>query len=226
MEEIKDNPKWSLGAIVTTFGLKRLLWGLQSMPLLEKWVAAEGDLTEAEGLRLEQLRKRLLTQADNWNEEELKMYFVAFVLEIVGYLDEENPYHAFFEQSITATINQYKLSSKPDMLLAKGVEDELYTPYLCFHEYTCTERSRSEKSKPDKDPRAQLIIDMLIAQSLNHNGKPIYGCYVAGKFWSFVVLDNKELMISKEFDATKTKDLHKFIFILRHFWVILRELLG
>jgi hypothetical protein len=213
MDKQKDNPKWTLGAIMNTFGMKRKLWGVDSMPLLEKWMAAVGELTEEEKVRLEKLRKKLLAQADNWNEEELKMYFIAFILEMVGYLEEDKPYHAFFEQSLSTVIESHKLASKPDMLLAKGVEDQLYVPYFCFHEY--------KKSKPDKDPRAQLIMDMLIAQDINANHKPVYGCYVAGKFWTFVVLDGKEFMMSEEIDASKTADLQRLIFILRHFWVIL-----
>lgn len=213
MEKQKDNIKWSFGTILNTFGIKRKLWGIDAMPLLEKWVAATGELTEEEKIRLEKLRKKLLAQADNWNEEELKMYFIAFILEIAGYLEDEKPYHAFFEQSLSATISNHKLSSKPDMLLARGVEDALFVPYFCFHEY--------KKSKPDKDPRAQLLLDMLIAQSINANNKPIYGCYVAGRFWTFVILDKQTCMMSEEIDVSKSQDLHRLIFILRHFWVIL-----
>lgn len=215
MDKQKDTHKWTLGTILNTFGIKRKLWGIDSMPLLEKWMAATGELTEEEKIRLEKLRKKLLAQADNWNEEELKMYFIAFILEIVGYLEDEKPYHAFFEQSLTATVQTHKLSSKPDMLLARGVEDELFVPYFCFHEY--------KKSKPDKDPRAQLLLDMLIAQTLNGNEKPIYGCYVAGRFWTFVIFHRKECMMSEEIDASKITDLHKLVLILRYFWVILEK---
>jgi hypothetical protein len=99
------------------------------------------------------------------------------------------------------------------MMLAKGIRNELRLPYFCFHEY--------KKSKPDKDPRGQLLLDMLIAQTMNHNEKPIYGAYIIGKWWQFVILNEKEYKISYSLDATQQDDLQRIVAILRHFWTIL-----
>ncbi|MFK7982038.1 MAG: hypothetical protein AB8G86_18810 [Saprospiraceae bacterium] len=37
---------------------------------------------------------------------------------------------------------------------------------------------------------------MLVAQKLNNNDKPIYGSYVIGRLWFFVVLVGKEYAIT------------------------------
>lgn len=134
----KGTIKWNLGLLIDTFGLHRLETDGEDMPLLENWLACTGILTEVEQKELTFLRKNLSKNVDNWDEEALKMKFIAFTLRLCYYLYEENNYQTFFDKAISATINGYTLSTKPDMMLALGIEDELKTPYFCFHEYTST----------------------------------------------------------------------------------------
>lgn len=68
---------------------------------------------------------------------------------------------------------------------------------------------------------AQLLEAMLIAQAINNNQNPIYGCEVIGKQWSFVVLIKKEYCISKAYDCTDKEELLEIIAILRKFRHIL-----
>jgi len=42
---------------------------------------------------------------------------------------------------------------------------------------------------------------MLVAQELNRREHPIYGVYVVGKLWHFMVLQQQEYVISKGFLA-------------------------
>lgn len=65
---------------------------------------------------------------------------------------------------------------------------------------------------------------MLIAQAVNDNQIPIYGCYVTGGFWYFVVLEGKEFKISHAYDATIESGLHQIVLILRGLWDILKKL--
>ncbi len=214
MAKQKENyPKWTLGALVETFGLTSIVLDRQDYPLLSTWLAATTELDAFEEKEVEELRLALVEDVENWDEEDLKMSFISFILRLSKYLVKRTHYRAFFEKTITATLADYVLTTKPDMMLAKRVEDELRTPYFCFHEY--------KKSLPDKDPRAQLIQDMLIAQTLNGSSKPIYGCYVIGRHWYFVVLNQREYAISHAYDATEKIHLRKIIAILRYFWVIL-----
>lgn len=48
-----------------------------------------------------------------------------------------------------------------------------------------------------------LLVTMLAAQKLNHDGKPVYGCYVMGRLWFFVVLQGGDYAGSLAYDATK-----------------------
>ena len=47
-----------------------------------------------------------------------------------------------------------------------------------------------------------LLDEMLAAQTLNNNNRYVYGCYVIGRFWFFLILKEKEYIISKDFSIT------------------------
>jgi hypothetical protein len=105
-------------------------------------------------------------------------------------------------------------------MVASGILNLPKNPYFHFQEY-------KPELNPTGEPMAQLLEAMLIAQSLNHNNKPIYGCEIVGKNWRFVVLLGKEYCISKTYDCTEKEELMLIIAILRNFRQILeRELLG
>ena len=68
---------------------------------------------------------------------------------------------------------------------------------------------------------AQLLAAFLIGQKRNQDNKPIYGCEIIGKNWTFVVMEAKTYCVSKTFDCTERADLLKIIAILRKFKEIL-----
>lgn len=51
---------------------------------------------------------------------------------------------------------------------------------------------------------------MLVAQTLNTAPHPIYGCYVLGRNWFFVVLTGTDYAISDDFVATQSDLLSIF----------------
>jgi len=42
---------------------------------------------------------------------------------------------------------------------------------------------------------------MLTGQTLNDNQHPVYGAYVVGSVWHFMVLENRRYMISQNYSA-------------------------
>ena len=58
-------------------------------------------------------------------------------------------------------------------------------PYFFIHEY-------KKELESSSDPLGQLMIAMVAAQHLNQDGNPLYGAYVVGRSWNFVILDGKE----------------------------------
>lgn len=201
--------KWTEGLLIDHFKLQRLY---EDMPLLNVWLDAPSNLSEADRLRLEELRVALFRNVDYWNEETLKMKFIAFVVDMVKY--DFGNVHTFFEADLKAELSGQHLKTKADFIVATAVADLIKAPYFCFHEY------KRERKYAD-DPIAQVLVAMLIAQVLNNNDKPIYGCYVIGRSWFFMVIQGKQYAVSNAYNATKTKDLHRIVSILKYFKVIL-----
>ena len=73
---------WTHGLISKTFALQKFEEGY---PLLEDWVDVTNNLTEVEIEMLEKRRKKLLKNVNGWNEETLKMKFIAFILDMADY---------------------------------------------------------------------------------------------------------------------------------------------
>jgi hypothetical protein len=133
----------------------------------------------------------------NWNEQELSMHFIGPMLSLVDFTGEN--FNTYANRSIKATIGDIELNGIPDGMIAKG-RREPEIPYFCFQEY---------KKEIDRNghPAAQALGAMLVGQRLNENKSPIYGCYVIGKFWTFMILEEKNYALSQGYDATSDEIL-------------------
>jgi hypothetical protein len=214
MENPKKQEKWSEPLLIKTFGLKKFY---ETYPLLDAWLNAKEQFSETEIEFMNNLRRRLIVNVNTWNEEELKMNFIALLLNIlVDY--ESDKYNTYFEKEISATSDGHFMKTRTDFMIAKGILNMVENPYFCFHEYKAT------KKNPE-DPITQVLLGMLIAQETNKNGKPLYGVYNIGREWFFMVLENKNYAVSKSFDSTQMTELQEIVTILRKFKVILIETL-
>jgi hypothetical protein len=81
-------------------------------------------------------------------------------------------------------------------------------PYFFLQEF------KQEKGKY-ADAEAQMLQAMLIAQAKNTEHKPIYGCFLQGRFWAFAILEGRDYMVSKFYDATETDDLQIIVSALK-----------
>lgn len=195
---------WTHGLIKKTFALQKIDEGY---PLLEEWLSVTNNLTAEELDMLEKRRKKLLTNVSGWNEETLKMKFIAFILDMADYDNE--PFQGIFEAEMSAVVQGHALKVITDFTVATVIEDLIEYPYFYFHEY--------KQKKNAKDPIAQVLLAMLIAQEKNQDSKPIYGCHVIGELWHFMVIDGREYSIHKGFNATNPEELQKILLILRKF---------
>ena len=99
----------------------------------------------------------------------------------------------FLERPLSAIVGEYELSGIVDGMIASGFRNP-QIPYFCLHEY---KRSVENQGTPD----AQALAAMLVAQELNQHDKPIYGLYVVGLIWNFMVLKDNEYCISKDYTS-------------------------
>jgi hypothetical protein len=192
------------------FGLTRLF---KNTPLLTEWLEATGEINERDASIIEESQAKLIKNADSWNEEELKMQFISLVMFIVKISDLIRTY---YDREISETIDGEFLLCKSDMMLSKGIGELIETPYFFMHEY-------KREKKYSGDPVGQMLGGMLIAQAKNQNDKPIYGCYVQGRFWFFSVLQGKEYVVSKSFEASEVDEVRQIIFIIRKLNSIILE---
>jgi len=175
--------------LMNQFGLKLV----QNHDLLNKWIEQAGQqaISENETVILKSLSKRLNIRSSAWNEFELSEWFIGPVLSMIEY---ETEYITMFaNRDITAVVKDCELTGKPDVMIATGF-DEPIAPYFCFHEY-------KQQTDPNGNPQTQLLGAMLIAQAINNISKPVYGVYVIGYDWKFVILNENIWCESKPYLA-------------------------
>lgn len=194
-----------------TFGLRQL-W--QSR-VLDAWFSQSRAMTleDFEVKLLHRLQETLIRRGDDWNEAELNEYFIGPIIALVDFNTES--FSVFAERFIEAEIGQYKLSGKPDLMIAKG-ESFPKIPYFCFSEY-------KKQIAPEGNPVYQALGEMLVARELQLRAQPVYGVGVMGKFWQFIVLQGGEYCVSKSF-ATDDEEIFEVVKILKALKAILLDL--
>ena len=206
---MKSFEKWKTEEVERTFGIKYL----QSMSLMQDWLQFQQALTTEEEKIAEKLRLFLQKFANFWNEEDMKVFFIVPILQIVEFY-EFDKYRTFMEATLEAHLidaqnNPCLLRGRVEMVVATGKQDP-QTPFFFLNEYKA-------QRKVVTDPQGQLLIAMLVAQAKNSAlNLPMYGMYNIGQLWFFVVLAGKEYTTSKAFDATDAQDLKQIINALQY----------
>ncbi len=178
---------WTLTTLEDALGIKQI-WKSE---LLEQWEHADIEINEFEKTTLLHLQKSLIRGGRAWNEVELENKFISPLIMTAGIDDEQIGY--FLERPLSGVVGDYELSGTVDGMIATGFR-EPKMPYFCFHEY---KRSIENQGTPD----AQVLAAMLVAREQNQNKHPIYGLFVVGLNWNFIVLTGNDYCISKTYQA-------------------------
>ena len=183
--------RWEYEQIELELGIKRV----KRMSLLTEWTSVEGSIKVHYREQLAELREKLITNADAWNEDELKFFFISPLISLVNY--ETELYKPFTQRNLAATFPEKDLevSGRVEFMIAQGKQHPR-SPYFFLHEY-------KQEKRRDNDPLGQLLIAMLVSQHYNEKKIPLYGCYVIGRLWYFVVLADSQYDVSLAFDATQ-----------------------
>jgi hypothetical protein len=176
--------------------------------VLNDWLNVSGTLTTGQQEILNEAQEDIKLVGRDWNEEELKMNFVALVF-FVAKLNVPKKIRIFYERRINGEVDGIPVSVKVDGMLATPTNaNRPKTPYFFLQEF---KRSLGD----DHDPEGQMLAAMILSQELNKDNKPLYGCWLQGKNWNFTTLTDKNYCVSKQFDATEMEDLQQIVFILR-----------
>ncbi len=183
--------EWSKLDLERTFGLNQA----DSLPALSEWIDSSNaiPITDMERQLIQGYQASLIYRGDDWNEVELTAHFIAPIMALVNF--NTRLFGLFAERTIQAVVDDYELSGEPDAIIAKGRRAP-EIPYFCFHEY-------KRENEPKGDPAGQALVAMLVAQELNGHHAPIYGLYVSGKQWYFLILHERGYAISQSFSADR-----------------------
>ncbi|CAK8717024.1 MAG: hypothetical protein CDV28_1365 [Candidatus Electronema aureum] len=207
---MKSFSKWTIAEVEETFALNPC----KQLESLNQWLNAAAPLTPDEEAVIAELREKLLDHVWDWNESELKGKFIFPLLAAVNF--DEEQYQSFIEREISVAIDNDTLSGMVDFFVASGRRYPKH-PYFFIHEF-------KKEHEASGDPLGQLLVTMMAAQKLNHDGKPMYGCYVMGRLWFFVVLQGNDYAGSLAYDATKD-DIKDIFSILKKMKEIIVKLI-
>jgi hypothetical protein len=184
-----------------TFGIEQI----DNLPDLDSWLAMPNEPSAFEEESLLHLRKVLTFNIHDWNEFELDSHFIGPIFTLVDFSTKK--FNHYSQRFLQGQVGDYQLFGKPDGIVSAG-RREPEIPYFAFQEY-------KKELDPNGDPAGQALAAMLVGQSLNADlSKPVYGCYVNGRDWYFMVLLGKEYSISQDFSAT-TNDIFKIFATLK-----------
>lgn len=192
--------------------------------LMEVWnnLAKQQTINDKEKDVIEENVERLKEAQSTWNEQELQTKFIAPLLWVVKFDMLKYGFASFSERWLKKQIGTATFQGKVDWMVASGKYDPI-KPFFFIHEY-------KRGVEASGDATGQLLATMCIAQALNntpskptlfnpkpmvHNDLPIYGCYIIGQWWHFVVLKNKQYYISEPYDAVKKTDLTMIVKLLK-----------
>ncbi len=177
--------------------------------ILNKWLelSKQQNISPEDVNILKRLQLLLIENCSKWNEFELSEWFIGPIMSFINF--NKNDIKLFAFREISVTVKEYELSGKPDAMIATGI-DEPIIPYFCFNEY-------KQQTDPNGNPQPQLLGEMIAAQELNNNEKPIYGIYVIGYSWTFVVLKENKWCESNSYSAKDNDifDIYKMLLALK-----------
>ena len=185
------------------FGLRRV----KQLPVLQQWITASHPAEADYAARIVRLQSLLTDNADAWNEDELKIFFIGpFINEAELHTDNFKPFTQR-AMSISLPEKEIEMLGKVEFMLAQGRINPK-KPFFFLHEY-------KQERRRETDPLAQVLIAMLAARAYNQHDYPDYGCYVVGRLWFFVIAIGNEYAVSPSYDATNKDEIFQIFSILR-----------
>lgn len=211
MERWKSFSQWTIDEVEETFGLIPHL----EHAVLHEWLTNLAPISQADHSWLAKLQRQLIAYVHYWNEQELQIKFIGRLLNRIEF--DQPAYKAFYKREIKAIYDSKKLSGLVDFMVATG-RGRPQSPYFFIHEH------KRELDSPN-DARGQLLVAMIAAQLLNNQAQPVYGAYIVGRAWYFVILEGRDYAVSLAYDATKD-EIYKIYGILQHTKQIIDQLIS
>jgi hypothetical protein len=206
MRKIRGKPfkDWLYEDINDAFGYNRKF----DHPLFDQFATMTISNTHPLRQAVEDLRRLAFEYIDSWNEDEYKFMFISPLIALVKFISPN--YKVFTQRPMSLKYdNDTKITEGVvEFMLATGLQNPK-RPHFFLHEY------KPEKRR-DNDPLGQLLIAMITSQTINQDEKPVYGIYVNGRNWFFVILENKTYYTSNPY-VVSSDDIFDLYAILEFF---------
>ncbi|PWK17831.1 hypothetical protein LV89_04278 [Arcicella aurantiaca] len=197
---MKTFEKWETEDLIVSFNLVEN----PKSAILKSWIDVKIPISDTVKIELDEIKEELQDSSEFYNEEELKLFVISRLLNLIK-LKGHN-YRTFAERTINAKIEGIDMRGRVELIVAMGIQKPRI-PFFFIHEY-------KPEIKQNNDPRGQLLAAMLTAQELNNHQFPILGCYVIGKNWRFVTLENKEFSVSKAYESSRDDIFHIYMILM------------
>lgn len=168
------------------------------------WLNSNIELNNEDLNFLTNLLKNEKFFIERYKEEDLKVNFIAPIINRVNFKMLDKRVRDFYEESISYKSEKFILSGVCDFIVSEGL-DYAKKPFFFIQEF--------KKSFSPNDLRPQLLAELISAVEINKFTQ-MRGAYIVGAVWNFVILkklakDSYEYFISENFDSTRIEDLKK-----------------
>jgi hypothetical protein len=174
----------------------------------DEWFETLYQISDEETMFFKDLIKTHKMRISAYMEEDLKMKFLSPILNKVAFMTETHS--DWYDATLSGVVNGVEIKGFVDIMIASGTENPR-KPYFFIQEF--------KPSVPDKDPRIQLLAELLVAIEKNKT-TIMRGGYIIGQYWKFVILEKIgenqfEYFVSKSFDSLDLDDLKQIYIILQ-----------
>ena len=114
---------WTRQDIADEFGLKLS----RKCTDLKSWLSYPFEITNQEQQVLDALKEKLILYVDIWNEQELIIKFISFIIGVADY--DTDRFKSYANRKLKGEIDGKMLSGEVDLMIASG-EFEPKQPYL------------------------------------------------------------------------------------------------
>lgn len=175
---------------------------------LTTWLSAQIELSPYEQEMVKIAANALTDNVAHWNEQDLSLHYIGPMFLFANFTVPYR-FNLFAQINIEATLNDIRLFGRVDELVASGFRSPKI-PFFAFNEY-------KRQTDPNGDPAGQCLAAMLAGQTLNSSNstQTMYGCFVIGSTWNFMVLEGKQYTISNSLDGRDINDALQILRILK-----------
>jgi hypothetical protein len=174
----------------------------------DDWFNTPYSISEEESVFLSMLIEKNKIRMAFYKEEDLKAKYIIPILNKVDFMVA--PVSDWYDGTLSGMVNGVEIKGFADIMVAAGTESPK-KPYFFIQEF--------KPSIPDKDPRIQLLAELLVAIEKNKT-TIMRGGYIIGRSWFFMIVEkigeNKfQYFLSKQFDSLELPDLKQIYVILQ-----------